>query len=239
MQDRTSRRRRGDARSRIKAVALRLFSDGGFEGVSTRDIIGAAGYRNATLINYYFESKERLIAELIGDVVRALEADRHARLNALEERGGPRNIRDILEIIASPLPAMSIDTDAGEVSAHRVRFFNMVLVNHRDVLLEAMGAETDSGTRRCLVHIRRMMPPLPGPLARERLYFMVLFMTAALSSREAASEQPLPWRFLWEESSAWSCMLDSAEAMLMHAPSAETENSLAERQMSRSFPPSP
>lgn len=221
MQKPTSRQSRRDkVRSHIKAVAQRLFAEGGLAGVTTRDITGAAGYRNTTLINYYFGSKAGLIAELIADVVTALERDRHARLDALEAAGGPRTMREVLEILATPVARGGAATI--EDFDHTARFFNSIVVNHRDMLLQVMGAATDSGTRRCLGHLKRMMPPLPGPLVRQRLNFMLLFLTAGLSWREAASEQPQTWRHLWGDASTWSCMLDTAEAMLSHVPSSLT-----------------
>ena len=212
--------RRDKVRGHIKAVAQRLFADGGLAGVTTRDITSAAGYKNTTLINYYFGSKAGLIAEIIADVVTALERDRHARLDALEAAGGPCKMREVLEILATPVASCGVEAD--EDFDYTARFFNSIVVNHRDILLEVMGSATDAGTRRCLAHLRRMMPTLPAPLVRQRLNFMLLFLTAGLSSREAASEHPQTWRYLWGEASTWSCMLDTAEAMLTHMPSSAT-----------------
>ena len=127
-------------------------------------------------------------------------------------------MREILEILATPVPCGE-ETDE---FAYTARFFNSIVVNHRDMLLKVMGAATDSGTRRCLAHLRRMMPPLPASLVRQRLNFMLLFLMTGLSSREAASEHPQTWGYLWGDASTWSCMLDTAEAILAHMPSSVT-----------------
>ncbi len=63
-----------ETRSRIVTVALRLFGDRGFDGVSTREIAQEAGV-NPPALQYYFNSKEGLYhacAEHVAD--RALAA---------------------------------------------------------------------------------------------------------------------------------------------------------------------
>ncbi len=45
-----------ETRARIIAVALRLFGDRGFDGVSTREIAEEAGV-NPPALQYYFDSK--------------------------------------------------------------------------------------------------------------------------------------------------------------------------------------
>jgi len=63
-----------ETRSRMVTVALRLFGDRGFDGVSTREIAQEAGV-NPPALQYYFDSKEglyRACAEHVAD--RALAA---------------------------------------------------------------------------------------------------------------------------------------------------------------------
>ncbi|MDB5482976.1 MAG: transcriptional regulator, TetR family [Caulobacteraceae bacterium] len=66
-----------ETRARIIAVALRLFGDRGFDGVSTREIAEEAGV-NPPALQYYFDSKEGLYcacAEYVADrVLGATEA---------------------------------------------------------------------------------------------------------------------------------------------------------------------
>jgi len=60
-----------ETRARIIAVALRLFGDRGFDGVSTREIAEEAGV-NPPALQYYFDSKEGLYcacAEYVADRV--------------------------------------------------------------------------------------------------------------------------------------------------------------------------
>lgn len=62
-----------ETRRRIIDVALRLFSERGFEGASTREIAKAAGV-NAPALQYYFDNKEgvyRACAQYIADSLTA------------------------------------------------------------------------------------------------------------------------------------------------------------------------
>jgi AcrR family transcriptional regulator len=61
-----------ETRGRIVTIALRLFGERGFDGVSTREIAGEAGV-NTPALQYYFGSKEGLYlacAELVAEQVR-------------------------------------------------------------------------------------------------------------------------------------------------------------------------
>jgi TetR/AcrR family transcriptional regulator, cholesterol catabolism regulator len=72
-----------DARRRaILAIALEVFSSGEYSTVTMRDVAAAADV-NIALIYYYFRSKERLVAEVIGHATRQafdLYAKRAGRL---------------------------------------------------------------------------------------------------------------------------------------------------------------
>ena len=57
-----------ETRSRIIAVAVELFGERGFEGVSTRDIAAQAGV-NAPALPYYFDSKEGLYLACLEQVI--------------------------------------------------------------------------------------------------------------------------------------------------------------------------
>ena len=88
-------------------------------------IIDAVGLRNPALINYHFGSKTDLIEELIRDVLRGVEVDRHRRLNII---GGPASMRTILENFTMPLDLAGEDPGA-ERSRTATRF--MVMVPHQ------------------------------------------------------------------------------------------------------------
>ncbi|MFC0864001.1 TetR/AcrR family transcriptional regulator [Sphaerimonospora cavernae] len=61
-----------DTRSRIQDVAIRLFTEQGYEATSLREIAEALGVTKAALY-YHFKSKEDIIASLIEDHTQALD----------------------------------------------------------------------------------------------------------------------------------------------------------------------
>jgi AcrR family transcriptional regulator len=64
--------RTGDTRSRIKAVALDLFTEQGYEKTSLREIAERLGVTKAALY-YHFKSKEEIVASFLDDRITHLE----------------------------------------------------------------------------------------------------------------------------------------------------------------------
>ncbi|MFD2431981.1 TetR/AcrR family transcriptional regulator [Sphingobium scionense] len=64
-----------------------------------REIAAAAGQKNHGAVSYYFGSKEALVRALVMDGAMALDRERNAALDGLEAQGGPRTIREVVEIL--------------------------------------------------------------------------------------------------------------------------------------------
>lgn len=96
-------------RERILDVAERLFADGGFDGVSMRDVATQADV-GLPLIVYHFRTKHKLYAELFHRRKTVLEA----RLAALREPTAP-GVDAVVHIVrALVIPVMQIQkTPAG------------------------------------------------------------------------------------------------------------------------------
>jgi AcrR family transcriptional regulator len=212
-------------RARIKRAALRLFALKGLDDVSIREILRASGQRNAGSINYYFSSRAELVAELIRDVAQILDAHHLERIEALEARGGPTTMREVAEILVSfTLPEGGDD----ESAAYAARFMNMALINHREMVFDALRDGQDRGTRRCLAHLRRLAPELPGALMQERLTLTMVYLISAASAREAARADEDAWRQRWGRESFRQNIADTVVGMLSQPASPETLAALAE-----------
>jgi hypothetical protein len=111
---------------------------------------------------------------------------------------------------------------------HALRFLNMVMINHRDLLFDALQGGADRGTRRCLAHLRVLLPDLPPTIVQQRLMLLVLHLFAVSSSREAAGEQPEAWRALWGNAAVEYNLLDMIEGMLTAPVSPATRAMLDE-----------
>ncbi len=222
---------RGDAtRQRIKLTARRLFATRGLDAVSIRQIVVASGQKNAGAVNYYFQSKDALIRELILDVARILEEDRARLVDELEASGRAITMRDLLTILMHVPGVDSQSRPTGSRASrgpgdeqHALRFLNLVMINHRDMVFDAVKGGVDQGTRRCVAHLRAFMPAdLPPATVQQRLMFLVLEIIAVCSSREAAREHPEVWRSLWGQPGALDNALDTFAAMVTAPASAET-----------------
>ncbi|MFT4793105.1 MAG: AcrR family transcriptional regulator [Paracoccaceae bacterium] len=206
----------GQTRALIKRAALTAFAQKGLEGASVREILRIAGQKNAGSINYYFSSRADLIDELIRDVAVLLDRDHAQRVDALEAAGGPHSIRE-LAVILTEAPTL----DGVARDDRSLRFLNMVLQNHRQRLFDAMHG-LDGGTRRCLAHMRRLAPPMPEKIVRQRLMLVMIYVVGAASTREAARDDMASWETLWGGALGRETLADTVVGIMTQPPAPET-----------------
>lgn len=96
-----SRQNESNARQRLLDAAERLFADSGFNGVSVRDIVGAAKV-NLSAIPYYFGTKENLFKEVFYRRAIPLQAEREALLRRLKESSKEPKLEDVLWALLEP-----------------------------------------------------------------------------------------------------------------------------------------
>ena len=99
---RTNIKRREESREKILDAAERLFAQGGFNGVSTKQI-AQAGEFDASLMHYYFENKEGLFRAVIE---RRAESVNRIRLESLkrysDEAGETVTVEGVLRAYLEP-----------------------------------------------------------------------------------------------------------------------------------------
>lgn len=218
--------RKGErTRLRLKKAALRLFAQKGLESVSIRDIQLAAGQKNNGSISYYFASRDALIREIVADIARLLDEDNNRRLDALEAQGGPRDIREVAQIL---LPDMERHGAGAREFSYQLQVFTSVLTTRRELLFEAT-AGADRATRRCFAHISRMAPEMPAEILRQRLQLMLLFALTALASMQADPGGHRNWKSLWDRKSAEPNLADMMAGMIAAPVAAQTRALVGER----------
>ncbi|NKY54795.1 TetR/AcrR family transcriptional regulator [Nocardia flavorosea] len=84
-------------------TAERLFARRGYDGVTLADIRAAAGQHNASVIGYYFGSKENLLRAIFAHRLPAISADRDALAARSIADGGAPTTRTALWILVQPL----------------------------------------------------------------------------------------------------------------------------------------
>jgi AcrR family transcriptional regulator len=208
-------------RDLLKLAARRLFAERGIDGVGVRDIVEAAGQRNSGSLHYYFGSKEELARELVADGAKVIDERRNRLLDKVEASGGPRNLRQVIEILVWP----STDLDEQGAEDTYIRFISNLQISHRQLFMEALEGKWASGFERSLLHIRHLLQGIDPEIVNQRLVFMSLYLRAAMSSREAALEGGRTHHF-WSPAFTMENLIDSIEGILKPQPSKQTRSRL-------------
>ena len=194
----------------IKRAARRLLALNSVDSVSVREIIAAAGQKNASALNYHFGSKEGLVQTLVGDAL-AIADGRWARaLDAAAAAGGPASVREVLEILVlGGLPPNAPEGD--EASA---RFLAMLLQTRRDLVEAAVAGRQLSAYGRALGHIKRLMPPMPDSARDQRLLFYFWASTSVLAVLEGAAKSGAGYARPWAYPDPLRNFIDAMVGML-------------------------
>lgn len=179
----------------IKRVARGMFARQGVDGVTVRDIARGAGQKNHGAVGYHFGSKEALVREIIEDGAIIIDNRRNTALDALEAKGGPAAVRQVVELLVHS--AIDLD-ESGSGEDSYIRFVTMLGMTHRDLFMDALEGRWNVGYQRCLEHLRRLMPDMPAEMKNQRFVFMGTYLSSVLSLREAVlTDQRKPnsyWR---------------------------------------------
>ncbi|MEL6875671.1 MAG: helix-turn-helix domain-containing protein [Pseudomonadota bacterium] len=195
---------------RLKTEAQRLFARHGIDGVTVRDVAKAAGQKNPAAVGYHFGSKEGLIRELIVDGAKIIDDRRNAELDALEAKGGPDRIAQIVDVLLYP----SINLVASGETDSFNRFLRMLIMSHRQLFVDALEGRWNSGYQRCLKHLRMLMPKMSRAKQNQRFIFMEEYLNGILSARETRLENVSRDHPTWKDSSILKHFADTMTYML-------------------------
>lgn len=199
-----------DARQAMMDAALVLFAEYGVSAVTVRQIAEAAGQRNHAAVGYYFGSKDALVRAVIAHGAQEIDSLRHAMLDDLEARGGPREAIEVVRLlIASSLP----DTTPAWRDCYN-RFVIALQLSNRALFMDALEGKWNAGYLRCLDHLRALMPGMAPADANRRLLFMGSALGAILAGRErelADRSRPHP---MWSDPATLEDAARALTAML-------------------------
>lgn len=214
-----------ETRTRIKAVAQRLFALHGIHGVAVKDIVEAAQQRNKASVQYHFGSKEALIGELLVDGAREVDAYRQEMLAAMAAAGGPHDVRDVLQAFIRPVELLT----RSEEGSTYLRFLANVQMTHRQLIKTHIGTRWNAGYRQYLDHFRSLLARIPAPLLEQRLSLVAAYATMIFASKEAARDEGRASNRFWNAPYTVDNILDTFQAMLECEPSPSTLQLLGER----------
>ncbi len=107
----TGGRDAAETKSRLLDAAERLFAERGFSGTSMRAVTRTAGV-SVSAANYHFGSKEALLRETLGRVIRPVNRARLERLGALEQGAGSAGLALHAVLDAFLRPAIELRDDS-------------------------------------------------------------------------------------------------------------------------------
>ncbi len=163
-----------DTRARIIDEAERLFASRGIWQVPTREIVEAAGQRNASAVSYHFGSRDGLLDHILTSHGDPIDAERGELLDGLDARTSTAAIVDAL---VRPMTAR-LASDSGR------RYLR--IVNQLAFRFEGSTAENQllpENVRRALGWLEERPAGLPVEVRHERVRAMVLLMSASLAER--------------------------------------------------------
>src|SRR5919199_6351467 len=88
-------------RERVLDAAERLFAEHGYQATTLRMVTAEAG-ANIAAVNYYFGSKQALLAAVVHRVIGPVAEERRRRLEALEADGDP-SVEALVDAIIAPM----------------------------------------------------------------------------------------------------------------------------------------
>lgn len=147
----------------LLATAERLFAERGVENVALTAIVAESGQKNRSALHYHFGSRAGVLEAVLDRRLAAINARRHALLEAAEAEGG------VLAIVRADIAALGLVVveepwGPGYLSILAQVTFHPQLLGERQVLDENL-----SGLRRARRRIEAAAERLPSELIQRRL----------------------------------------------------------------------
>lgn len=208
-----------DTRTRIKIAARKLFAEKGVEAGTVRDIVAAAGAKNGGSLNYYFGSKDELVAELVSDVLRKATEGWMRALSDLERQGGPKSVRDMIKVIVYGSAENFMDDPEPDSS----RFLASVLFTRRRMVRDLTQRLDYLVFERLLSYIAELRPDIPQDVMRQRLIFLAWYIISIQAAMETSIASGRPSRE-WTEYDPLVNLVDTATGLIEAAVTEESDS---------------
>lgn len=164
-------------------AAERLIAERG-AAAPLRDIALAAGQRNNSAVQYYFGSRDALIAAIVEHRLVGLEARRLELLAEREADGSPDDVRTLLGTLIEPM----LEVPYQQGSTHYARFLEQVR-GHPSLSDPAnLVGHQRPAVRVIIGRLERALHDLPEAVRHRRLRSMPTVLFALLADNERAAE---------------------------------------------------
>lgn len=177
----------GNHREAILNSAELAFAEGGYAGISVRDLAERAGVTQG-LIRYYFETKQQLFDEVYRRRGGLLSGHRHVLLDRLLQGGSPVTVQAIIRAYLQPQWDLKY---SGEAGAAFVRLQARLHAEPEEHALRLRREVYDASVKRYVDALAQVLPDIPKRTIGLRMAFLVgtyLFMLNDLGRVEDLTE---------------------------------------------------
>jgi AcrR family transcriptional regulator len=143
-------------RERLLRATLEVLTERSLEAITLREITAAAG-ANIAAVNYYFGSREQLLAEALSEAFRPINRARLEALDACEKCAAPRapDVTSLVEALILPMLRHSRDDAGGRTAIRLLLQLRSVPSSRYD---DVLAAEFDTVHRRFLTAFQHALP---------------------------------------------------------------------------------
>lgn len=154
-----------DGRTAIIIAAEKLFAEFGLHGPSLRLISETAKQRNASVIQYHFGTRDKLVEAVFAYRMQAIDPRRKIRLDALKEAGLTKNVRGLISVIVWPLAEEIRPRPEGN---HYVQFLSRTGFE-KQLVVELAPAHLMTAWYEAGEFLRDALSELPAEVSQTRL----------------------------------------------------------------------
>lgn len=169
------------ARQRLMDASEQLFAEHGWNAVSIRTIVAAAGV-NLAALHYHFGSKEQLLSEIFTARAKPIAEERVRLLAEIDLENDP-SLERILEAFLRP--ALTIDSDVRFGGRAFVKLRARLATEPEAVSRKILANAFDESSGEFLQALARALPDIPRGELEWRFHFMLgaMFYTMADAGR--------------------------------------------------------
>lgn len=176
-----SRNSRGDAvRTKLLDVAEEMFAEKGIDAVSLSSIARHANQLNASVMQYYFGSKTKLIEAILERRMEELNARRSELIASVDVANPSRALRQVAEAMVLPF-AEHLSMERG---SSYLRFVAQVTFSADQSVFEMMRGRHDSAARKIADLVLQISSDLKPELVRHRLAVVTNMVLFTIGERE-------------------------------------------------------
>lgn len=181
---------KADTREKLIIVAIKLFAQEGFSGVSMRTINSAAGTKNSSAVHYHFGSKMGIIEAIMDKLDSQLNPIHEAIASDLEKRyeAGNLTTEDVVMAVQLPFWVLHCTPDYGR---YAVKLCARLMLEADDELKQLYNRYLKEPVTRMYNLLHKLQPNKDEQQLRFQLSHCFMSTISGISSIDLMDNTPL------------------------------------------------